>query len=139
MEKIIFSRSILLLKGYLLIFLFGFLIFGLPQTPSLQPVDQGIHSNQNLNLLFYSNWDNTIHSPFELPSAPEPENQEKNKNQQKDKVENEVAAQASKAEIAEDLNLLHSETSIFHFISSIQKRQKVSLYILYHSWKSYLP
>lgn len=139
MEKINDYRSILFLKGQFLIFLFGFLIFGLPQTPPIHSLEQGVQSNQILRLPFLTDWDNTIHSPFELPSAPEPGNQEKNKNQRKDKVENEVAVQVSKPEIIDDLNPIHSETSIFHFISSIQNRQKVSLYILYHSWKSYLP
>ena len=136
-EKIRRRRSFLLIGSYIQVFLFGFLVFGVPSTPEISYHELCFRSSSSQGSFFFSSKSNSEHNPFEVPDASDSENQDKTNNQ--NQVKKDASEKPVKSIVEAEPSYLQSRASVFHFITSIQKRLPVSLYILYHSWKSFLP
>ncbi len=92
------------------------------------------------NLLLSSDYDNPFHDPFDIPNSSEPESDHNTSDEEetKDSTEDELPKWGFNSIVSEYLYCTNTESSVFHFISSFQNRQAVSLYILHHCWKSFL-
>ena len=86
-EKIGQKRFFLLFGSYIQVFLFGFLVFGLPSTPQVSLHELSFRSNSPQGSFFFSSKSNSKHNPFEVPDASDSESQDKNNNQDQVKKE----------------------------------------------------
>lgn len=130
--------SIPLLVGYCAVFFFSFLLTGQNAVALSSQGECRIHSDKGHNLLFSNDHSNAAHNPFDIHISIESDPEGSDQHEAKDHTEGKFSEYGFNSVIAEYFKYSNAKRSVLNFISSIQNRQTVSLYIFYHSWKSFL-
>lgn len=80
------------------------------------------------------------HSPLHLPvgSLPIPESETKTEKEGSDNIDDEAGKLFAQVSLSERSDISSRKSLLLQLINGRHNRKEVSLFILYHSWKSYL-
>lgn len=129
------------LLGYAYSFIFAFL-FIVAQTPALASsiIDDeqvSVDNPKAAGFYFLVHDHHSGHQPFAPSQAPlEPKGADET--EANDNADDEVGKISSDLEFAVRLNLSAEKCQLSQHLLSIESRPRISLFILHHSWKSYL-
>lgn len=125
---------------FLLSFSFSFLGESTHSFPKPYPQASEPSSEDHASLLTDNDAASAAHHPLQLPYEPEPESSDENDESTED-VEDEWSKwtwDLASCDFIKYSAAKSTKTTYLKLLSSFQNRKTVSLFILYHSWKSFL-
>lgn len=82
--------------------------------------------------------DNFSHNPLHLPSDRNPYGEDKDEEDNLDEDEWSKSYSFYSAILKTDCNEISTKQSVKQFVQSVEKRTRISLFVLHHSWKTFL-